>query len=188
MFNSTMLPPTWVITMTAASCAFFQAQLHGFAESVHCINATRAADVSMRGGVARHLPSGVVVQVLSPPVHPAFTLRELEVGARASSAPAPALAAGGRATDPGPCGHLRLSRERRLGAPAAQVAILLSHLRAVSAGSSVGGPFLVLEEDVDLGLLLAASSNRVHVLLDGLPPGWHVLQASVRLARASRAP
>jgi hypothetical protein len=63
---------------------------------------------------------------------------------------------------------------------AAQVAILLSHLRAVSAGSSVGGPFLVLEEDVDLGLLLAAPATRVHALLEGLPPDWHVLQASVR--------
>lgn len=60
------------------------------------------------------------------------------------------------------------------------MAILLSHLRAVSAGLSVGGPFLVLEEDVDLGLLLAASATRIHVLLKGLPPGWNVLQASVR--------
>jgi hypothetical protein len=84
MFNNMMLPPTWVITMTAASCAFFRAQLHDFAPSVHCINATRAADITMRRGVARHLPSGVVVLVQYPPLH-GLALRELEVHSRLKS-------------------------------------------------------------------------------------------------------
>jgi hypothetical protein len=79
--------------MTAATCAFFQAQLHEFAESVNCINATRAADVSVSQGVARHRPSGVVVRSMYPPVHDAFLLRKLEVGAGASPVPSSAPAA-----------------------------------------------------------------------------------------------
>ena len=44
--SETMLPATFVITMTGRACARVRAQLHGLAESVGCIDATRLRDVT----------------------------------------------------------------------------------------------------------------------------------------------
>ena len=63
---------------------------------------------------------------------------------------------------------------------ALEVAILLSHLRAVAAGHASGAPhFLVLEEDVELALLLSRPALQLQRQLDALPSRWHVLQLSV---------
>ena len=72
-----------------------------------------------------------------------------------------------------------------------EVAILLSHLRAVAAGRELlrregrkerrrgGGHFLVIEEDAELGLLLSSRHDWLQSVLAALPTKWTMLQAAV---------
>lgn len=61
-----------------------------------------------------------------------------------------------------------------------EIAILLSHLRAVAAGRSLHVPyFFVLEEDAELGFLLGSSHDWLTLVLGSLPTNWSVLQCAV---------
>ena len=61
-----------------------------------------------------------------------------------------------------------------------EIAILVSHLRAVAAGYSLRcSHFLVLEEDAELGLLLASRHDWLQSVLATLPHNWQVLQCAV---------
>jgi len=74
-----------------------------------------------------------------------------------------------------------------------EVAILVSHLRAIAVGrkflrseqasanrdKKAKGHFLVLEEDAELGLLLSTRYDWITTLLAALPSKWTVLQGAV---------
>ena len=61
-----------------------------------------------------------------------------------------------------------------------EVAILVSHLRAIAAGRASGASaFVVFEEDAEWSLLHSSPHDTVAMLLDSMPRHWSVLQAAV---------
>lgn len=71
-----------------------------------------------------------------------------------------------------------------------EVAILLSHLRAIAAGRELlrdtaarthtrHSHFLVIEEDAELGLMLASRHEWLTSVISSLPKKWSVLQVEV---------
>ena len=60
-----------------------------------------------------------------------------------------------------------------------EIAILLSHLRALRAGLATGGVFVVFEEDAEWTMLLATPHAGLSRLVNAMPRQWRVLQAAV---------
>jgi len=153
--------PVFVISLTAERCRWFEQQLS--ADEVRCVRATKRSEIRL------------------DPVNGSATY----VGSDDDSG-------GGGGGDSGGGGGARvrwLSPDVhpifRLGP--LEIAILISHLRAVSAGrqrlaQGSHGHFVVLEEDAELEPLQAAplrTQRQLARLLRHLPRGWSVVQAAV---------
>lgn len=142
--------PAYVITMTQDRCDALRAHAALVMPKLRCVLATRRDDITYNNA------TGVA------------TVRACERDTRCLSPSARVLVRV-------PPVHPDVFEMRAL-----EVAILLSHLRAVAAGHASGAPhFLVLEEDVELALLLSRPALHLQRQLDALPSRWHVLQLSV---------
>jgi hypothetical protein len=141
--------PSIVITMKPDACELLRRQLRDLVPRLHCLRATRRADVRMgpENGTASlplALENGEVAagRILfhHPPVHPTiFSVGALECAILVS--------------------HLRALR----------MGLRKGH----------GSPFLVFEEDAEWAMLLASPHRAVTTLLARMPRHWSVLQAAI---------
>ena len=157
--------PMVLIALERETCDRIGSQLHAIAPKLVCVIATRFADVRTNNGTATVATNGAGAAAGSFEVDDETTARVLY--------------------------HYPPVHSETYNVGVREVAILLSHLRAVAAGREMlrregrretrrgGGHFLVIEEDAELGLLLSSRHDWLQAVLAALPTKWTMLQAAV---------